>query len=232
MPFDREHMLLQWRGAFLAGPTVSTYVPVEEFVGSMRFAASTTAPTGELVAVDNDDALDTLIDDLALFFARPGSAIPARCRLMEIKWNRIDVNGKYASQETRVRDVSQSGFIGALPSIYTPQVAMVSTYLTEASRGRASKGRTYWPTAFALKDGEFVVDPDLVGGFAASVAKLISDWGNWPGLDQVSVKPVVMSSLGAGTTRPITGVAADTRLDVQRRRGADIAGSYVQRPLP
>jgi len=223
--FDREHMLFQWTGGFLAGPNGARYIE-EIWVGSMRFATDDGGP--QIALVDNDNAHDDLVSDLGAFMRNVNSAIPARCVLLQTKWNRIGRDGRYVNDQTRVKDHAWESYTGSIPSVYPMQVSWATTWTTDATRGLAKAGRTFWPTAMQLTDGDYGFKPDQTLAMARMAQKLIDDWGNWDGFDTTTVRPYVMSRKGEGMSRPITGVKVGDRLDIQRRRKGQKPEKYSQ----
>lgn len=157
-------------------------------------------------------------------------------KLRYVKFNPIGPDGKYedasATIGTHLDDtaiVSGGGGGAFMPW----QVACVATMLTDAARGRGSKGRMFLP-ALAMS-----VNPDLLIGSAAAIglATTVAAFvhaiaGLDAGTGHGTYKPAILSSIGdPGPTNVITSVSVDERLDVQRRRGNHIvAPRHVAAP--
>lgn len=236
MVYNQEHMLLQWGGSFREGPTETSPL-IEIFSGSLRFAGP------QLAASDNMNTLGSLARVLGLFYGSSELKAPQNTFIDSVKWNRISTSGLYVDPgATReITPVNQQG--GSSPQ-FPPQVAWAMTWQTDAVRGRAARGRTFWPTAVPIganrkasaamsqaaaqrgmnliRDLNYAarnayVDP----GFADAPPQWLVDIGWTPGTVQEGsgVSAMVMSKIGSGTSRVITAVGVGDRLDVQRRRG-------------
>jgi len=215
MPFPSQSMLFQWEGSFPSG---------DIFAGSMRFATDSTR-TGlvqNLDALESDGVMDDLITDLTAFWQSDASAVPNYAVIHQAKWNRIDEAGHYLRDTTRLRDnLSVAGGTPTSGVRFPAQVAWVTSWGTTAQRGLANKGRTYWPTVMVPRAQDLMVADSLCASMAAAAASLIEAWGNFPGIDQSDVQPVV-GSQGAGSRpgvfRYINHVAVGQRLDILRSR--------------
>lgn len=229
MAYPSGHMVLQWQGAFVVGDSNAV---TDTFSGTMRFGAEGGITAAEMLPYDTDDAMDDIVSDLVAFWTRPASFIPPRMLLQQVKWNRVDEEGRYVSQDsTRVRTgINTPGVVGAIA--YPTFIAIASTYTTSAERGLASKGRTFWPTNVPISTSDFQLTVDTAATFAGSVAQLISDLGNWPGSDVGRLKPVVASERRGGAMREITGIRIGRTLDTQRRRKNDKDENYVNMNVP
>lgn len=108
-----------------------------------------------------------------------------------------------------------------------PQICLVTTLTTTRSRGRGSKGRFYSPAVVATPAANGRIAPDQVLNHVGQSTALISDI-NGLGLGPVSV----MSSLGAGSSLPVTGVRVGGVLDTQRRRRNQLSEEYQAAPVP
>lgn len=232
-------MLLQWSGRFRGFTSISQ--EQEQFSGSLRFLGP------GLDEADSKSVMGSLAVVLRRYWASTTSKIPGNCWLEEVKWNRVGPSGLYANL-AKTNVVRPPMVAGAGAGAYPPQIAWCTTWQTDATRGAAARGRTFWPTSAPIDGETFRVAPGLCRDKALADAKLLRDltlasrtgyletevgsppdWltaiGWAPGVlkDGSGMVPVVMSKIGAGTTRPITSVGVGNRLDVQRRRGADMA---------
>jgi hypothetical protein len=218
--YPSDHMLAAWGGTLPSG---------EEFAGAMKFASPNDIGMNTQVSlVDNDNACDDVLADLTAFWQTPTAYIPRYAVLTWFKWNRIGTNGRYVNDTTRIREnLSIAG--GSNPTTANPplphQVAWTTTYLTNAQRGLANKGRTYWPTNVQLNSSTLLVEATSANYMAQNVSELIRAWGDWPGLDVTGVVPVV-GSIGEGSRpgqyRSIRSISVGNRLDIQRRRAEKV----------
>jgi hypothetical protein len=212
--FDRESMLLAWRGEI----QTNTKVKVEEFAGSLRFAPTTAAGSSLQVSqVDNDDAFDQVVSKLTAFWTSASAFIPTNFVITAVKWNAIDTAGKYRNRtDTRVREGLEIRGVDGIR--YPTFICAAVTWQTGVMRGLARVGRTYLPTAVRIDLSNGNINSADQGALSGHAAGFIRDLGNWDGIDGTSVVPSVMSGLRGGATRAITGCSVGNQFDVQTRR--------------
>ena len=245
MAYTEQHMVLQWGGSFRSGSPTAPFI--EEFSGTMRFAGPGLDQANK---IENARAIAIA---LGRYWSKPEAMIPKSAYLEFIKWNRVDVNGRYVAEDSS-RTVHFPGILGGGQiDRYPLQVTWVTTWGTDAVRGKACRGRTFWPTAVPLGIAFNVGDEYATAKAAADNALLTdlrnaarsgyvtqganngipswaSDLGFAPGpLSEGSgMSPSVMSKIGSGTTRIITHSEVGTRLDTQRRRALGQTDRRVQ----
>lgn len=221
MVYASEHMLLQWTGTFAKSEGAAVY---DEFAGTLRFAGSNVA------AADNQATCDALADVLRTWWPLQYSYTPTVASLGAIKWNRIRPDGKYANRNQTTVNMADNWRGGGAVTRYPLQVAWVATWLTNFGRGRASKGRTYFPTAVPVDSNTTGrVPAELCGNFALSCATLLADLNDAAQSQGSGIVASVMSNLDEGVTAPITGVRVGDRLDIQRRRDNSVEETYQTR---
>lgn len=168
-------------------------------------------------------------DDVRAWFLRPDTFSSNAARLDFVKLNTVNESGRYWSDEETVQFEWLAG--DAPTGTVTagePQNTIVVSLLTDAARGRASRGRFYPPT------GNFVpaVETGKISGLltqrmADSALALINDLNNEPGVDLQSPRVVVASDLGSpGPMRNVTMVAVGDVIDTQRRRRNNLVEAY------
>lgn len=238
MPFNQQHNVLSWAGSFRAGDKNSGIAEI--FSGSMRFAGP---------GLDQAQGLN-IAGSLALVLSRywqaAGAKIPTGAFLEVVKWNRIGTDGKYTDQNTV--QVVVDNVQGNSGKTYPPQVSWATTWQTDVVRGKACRGRTYWPTAVTIEAETYSVGQAFCTTKATLDAELIRNlnfaartgyvdnpptentpqwlrdigWVASPTQQGSGVSAMVMSSIGAGTSRVITSAGVGKRLDIQRRRGNEM----------
>lgn len=234
MPYTGTHMVMQWGGSFRAqSPTSQS---LEIFTGALRF----TGPGIEQSA--NQQVCDALAVVLSAYWRKSGSLIANSAFLEYVKWNRVGADGKYLDANTRIRTFTGL-YGGGGKDSYPLQVSWATTWKTDVMRGKANRGRTYWPTMVPLGSG-FVVGADdcrakantdwtLIqdlnaaarNGYVDGTANPFPAWAVAAGFAPATTREAsglsatVMSNIGAGTNRVITGAEVGQRLDIQRRRG-------------
>lgn len=218
MTYNQEHMLLQWGGDFRE--TSSAPFPIDTFVGSLRFA-------GPGIAIaDSDDVLKGLVTQLAGAWINPMMQIPSNAYLRWVKWNRIGPDGRYvsdaATREQVVAPTARGGQVGRYPL----QVTCVTTWLTDLQRGRASKGRTFWPTAAEVGSGDARITLTTRDNMAQAAYSLIQSLNTVLSDAGAGMRAAVMSNVGEGKSALINGVRVGNRLDIQRRRDNATAELY------
>lgn len=234
MPYNQQQMYLQWLGTWhLNGQANGT--AIEQVTGGMRFAGP------GLDQADADGPAIALSVILTRYWGEIAAQIPGNCFLESVKWNRLDVDGHYDENNTRLIVFPPKGGAGAAQ--YPTQVSWATTWLTDAARGPAARGRTYWPTSRTFDGNTMKVtaancstkaslDAQLVrdlkdaarNGFVDPSTVVLPQWAVDLGFQPATVRegsgvtPMIMSKLGNGTSRVITGAGVGDRLDIQRRR--------------
>lgn len=218
MPYASEHMLMQWGGNFAAAAGAEGN---DEFAGTLRFAGP------GVLAADNDATGDVVADTFAEWWGSQYTYIPAIARLRWLKWNRIGTDGRYVNQGATRLIEFPNDVPGTVPTVYPLQVCWVSTWTTDFQRGRAARGRTYWPTAVPVTGQELGrVASGPQGNFLGALRSLIPRLNQAAQLQGGGVVASVMSDLDAGRTAAITGVRVGNRLDIQRRRDNKMPEAY------
>lgn len=167
--------------------------------------------------------------DVATWFEDGDALISAAARLDYVKLNAIDGNGRYFSQADTVQveygaaDAPQGGTTAG-----DPQQSAVVSLLTDATRGRGSRGRFYPPTGQLTVDGASGrVSATLTERMAGAALDLLNNLANEPGVDLSSPRVIVASDLGQpGPARSVTSVAVGNVIDVQRRRRNALPEAY------
>lgn len=232
MPYTQQHMLLQALGTLGTSPIN----PFEEFSFGIRFTAEPNLGLGGLDALDTQEFGEAMASSLADRWTDQNCGISDMARLRSIKWNRIGIDGRYASDgETRELSIGVGGGVGGggRPVFYNaPQVALAITLRTNATRGLAKAGRFYLPAPSFQADNN---TGTILDGQASAMA---SFWGGWlDGLNtsviglQIGAQAVVMSKgrnngAGLGVTRAVTAVDCGVVLDTIRSRRNQIDERY------
>lgn len=236
MAYASPHYVLQWGGAFRSGsPTAPA---LEIFTGALRFDGPGEDQAGGQAICDSLGVV------LTNYWGKREAQIPKSAYLEFVKWNRVGTDGRYLDANTTVRNFEGVLGGGGLDR-YPLQVSWATTWTTGVMRGKACRGRTFWPTSQALNSG-------FVAGSIDCIAKANVDWGLIKDLNAAArngyvdttanpapawatavgwapatvreasgVSASVMSNIGGGTSRVITGAEVGQRLDIQRRRGND-----------
>ena len=171
---------------------------------------------------DHAAAIDT-------WWKSAASLCRADATLKFIKCNNIAPNGRYAESVTHLREYSDPG--GAtVPSNYMVSFLSVAwSWTTPAQRGLAHTGRVYPPNTWAVGG----TSPDVIGNAAAHVTAakglLTAITGGGSGAPG---RPCVVSGVGVGQIRNITGVRVGDVIDVQRRRKNDAQEHYTAAVWP
>lgn len=236
MAYSANHMLFSWSGHFITGGAEV----IEDFAGGLRFVGPGVG------SVQTQERIEDLWKTLAAFVADARSFIPAGARFDHVKWNEIGTDGRYVDRNNTLEYTPIVDASGPASGRYPTQVACATTWTTDFARGRASKGRTYWPTA-APVDGNSryrLTESQQIGlaewglGFIRGMNLAASGSGpqvpvpGQPGPvtgDPATVVAAVMSEIGAGRSGIITGCRVGDRLDIQRRRGNRVDESYISR---
>jgi hypothetical protein len=194
MPYP-THVRLEWGGDFVSEP-------LEIWSNSINLGQSDEADGAPLTGFDDggSDALTTHYSDKVIaHYANTESGYGSNTRLKWIKLNKIGPDGRRTNQlKTWRRDIAGAGTPGVGTSVGPITTSMVITFLTNAARGRASRGRVFVPHPKFQ-----VASTDGFRYSLASVTSAVSAWstfltslGNAPGVDlEGDLVPVVVTQL-------------------------------------
>lgn len=161
-----------------------------------------------------------VLDAVEAFHSDANIAIGTQAVLTMVKFNEIDVNGRYASTENTVLHEFDPGIPGTGGNTMPPQVALAVTLRTAQRRGRASSGRFYIPKL----GGAIGTDGRLAAAQALQVATVATTFLNDlnTALDGIG-RVAVASDIGTGAINPVTHVEVGRVLDTirSRRRSLD-----------
>lgn len=192
----------------------------------MRFKNLTDpgAPT-----IPDSAGLDVMVEDcwpdVADVWDNAGSGIPGNVGLQFLKINVIEPDGKYRDPVTHLHEWKPpvpAGGAAQTPDFTTTCISL----LTGFNRGRAHRGRVYWPN-FGLPLSSVV--PSKVDASARNGAL------NWMLSLIGALSPVgdlIVASGLDGTIRKVTRLECGDILDVQRRRKNHEPETYVGVDLP
>lgn len=223
------HQLLQI-GGYIGGDSH----PVEVWTCNIRLITvapgDTTAPIGLSVPRAQAYLTDVVRPALNTWW---GSSlyVSEAAKLQFVKVNSLDNNGHYA-YPTTVEYFYPDPASGAGPSTngHPFQVSRVVSWLTDVSRGKASKGRIFLPCATGAVDEETGLTSD--GASIALASATFLDALNHTSDDEeaLNTRPAVVSGLildGSRQFNYITRVRVDNKLDIQRRRANELTPTSV-----
>lgn len=204
MPYTQPHGYLTILG--------DAYSGTEEWQVGLRLDGTTPPTTAQLESIDSA---------VTAFLQTGNLSFPLGRRYIGLKWAPQDVNGRYPDGEDAVEWFRPTPLSGGASGGY-PQIALVLSLRTARARGYASNGRMYFPSAATPTAGDGRITLANAEAVAAAGATLIASIA-LVGLGE----PVVMSTVGAGRTEPITGVRVGRVMDTQRRRRNQIPEEYT-----
>lgn len=193
--FTQPHLYLTFGG---------TIGPYESWQCGVRFLTST---------VEGTTDLQDLYDRTYGFLTDPAINMCQYVRLGWLKIALLDESGRYPDGFEALLYEVVPGQSGSGQTPMPPQTSLCITLETGATRGRAHRGRIYLPpvTQALGSDGRLSTTQAEQATLASS--SWLDDM-----TDLMIAPAVVMSSLGTGTTRTITGTSVGRVLDTQRRR--------------
>lgn len=182
-----------------------------------------TPPSSQAAFQDDCDSMRSAGTDYTSF-------VSGLCALNRPSFSITDFTGYfYASfpgPATYQSHAPVPGAPGTASSAAMPdQCCLVCTLLTGAP-GRRNRGRMYLPLGAATLDTNAELDTSVPIGGATAVAHLARALNASP----LGLVASVVSSVGS-TSRPITDIGSDTRVDIQRRR-ANHQGPNVKELVP
>lgn len=162
--------------------------------------------------------LEPLAAAWSTWFASTGVNIASVAKFELLKANLIDVNGLYANQtETNEIEILPP-VLGSSGTNVAPQLTLCHTLTTDAGRGYASKGRIFPPLVSTILGTDGLVPSGTALAAANATATLINALNAVSPSRQVGI----VSNVGAGAERPVTGVRVGRVMDTQRRRRRSI----------
>lgn len=186
------------------------------------------APTpGPTIGAVTQSLCDALATDIAGWWDNPlaaapgnGIAISGPAILTGIKLNRIGADGKYVDNETieRVLTTPVAGGGGGLPA---SQLTLASTLRGPDERGRAGKGRMYWPVstlASGSLDASGRVPASAATQYAHGVATFIRLVNSRYSTAGVGAVAAIASRAGTGRFQVVTKVTVGRVVDTMRSR--------------
>lgn len=168
--------------------------------------------------------------DVAAWFTDGQARNSSAARLDYVKLNPIGANGRYANEtETILYEWASGDAPAGVTAPGEPQNSLVVSLLTDATRGRASRGRFYPPTGTITVDSATgYIDDQVTAAVAGAALTLLNNLANMPGVDLQSPRVVVASDLGQpGPVRNVTSVAVGDVMDTQRRRRRSLVETYA-----
>lgn len=163
-------------------------------------------------------------DAVQTFWTNAAAEIPTPYVLTHLKFAAILPSGLYPEGHTPevLEYVPAVAGAGGTTAPFPLQVSAVGSLLTDAQRGRAHRGRIYMPPMSDAVNSSGMWSSTPITGRVNALATLLNAINT-----AMEAPVVVMSALGAGTTREVTSVAVGNRPDIQRRRAAQMTESYT-----
>jgi hypothetical protein len=143
--------------------------------------------------------------------------------LNTIKYNSIDIHGKYADPTATVRWDATAPTNGGGSATILPQAALVVSIMTANARGLAHTGRFYSP-AFALPVSS---DGRIAEAYATTVAEAATALLNAVNSDDASFQVAVVSDVGEGHQVEATHVRVGRVVDTMRSRRTSLPEGYI-----
>lgn len=177
------------------------------------------------VAFPSQADLDSVAAAIATFWSAATSAIAPQYQLAFLRLARIDTDGSYVPNIPSIDHVYSPlvGGGGTNGYLYPLQVAHVATLLTQVTRGLAYKGRIYLPPLNVALSTDALLTPSTVNNRINTLAAMLSALQG-SALGELRVYSKGNAAVPGGASQLVTGVQADTRFDVQRRRAAQQVG--------
>lgn len=224
MPFTQPHMLLSFGGPI--GQTAR----LDNWSVGIRLGQPGNWSEGELPPTDPTQFPPQyradLIAAVRALWLSTGARMRSDAVLEWIKFNRIGTDGRYVSSRfSTTWDVERTPGVAAAP--YPQQISAATTYRTPVRRGRASRGRTYWPTGLPYDAETGGLAEGSRSGLAGAVGGFLTTIGNKSFEAGFALVPCVMSNLGTGAINRISRVECGSRFDIQTRRDNAEAELYT-----
>jgi hypothetical protein len=212
MPFQ-PHIRLTFRGAF------TTPAVIEEFSFGVNCAPIQGTPNAP-----NQAMLDSAVDAVGQYWARPALQMPTGRPIREVKVAAIGVDGKYTS-DPMIAAVNLPGGASEPQYLAPPQVALVVS-LNTGRRGPTGRGRWYLPCPSYRFLDDLVLSTPLAQAVANESAAFLKDLETTFQDEIVGglLVPVVASSKGYNTV--VTSVRVGRVTDTMRSRRTSLPEQY------
>ena len=140
-----------------------------------------------------------------------------------LKFNEIGGDGRYTDPSVthEITDAEFTPIRGTSTTYVEPQRALAVSWTTGARRGPAHRGRIYLPGLVGTVSASLSLDGGLVSTIASNAATFLATLSTDP-----TFVPAVVSKIGTGSLRPITGVEVGNRVDTIRRRRNHLQEAY------
>ena len=217
MPFNQESLYLTWGGQIgTAGAGTDVWQCGLKIVG----------PTpGVLPSPNEANLADWYEDTVTPVHTSSATSISQAAVLKWAKAARIGTDGKYVSEPVVHEGAPQQGYAGS--TIASPQDAMAITLWSGLTLGKANYGRFYLPySALPVALANAQIDSGSVAGLLAEAKTFLDETNVWADSFVGDARVVIMSSVGAGTTKVATTVRVGNVRDTQRRRRNGIPEAY------
>lgn len=224
--FDRAHYLLTLGGTLLSG--------TEIWQTGIRFAPPVGTPPGVLEGALDHISVEDIFNDFSPIITNQVTGMQYSYKIVMTfaKLVVLDRDGHYAAAP-KVHEGNAPGFL-ATASSSPPQLAMVASLGTGKKFGKAQRGRMYWPmpTQFvgSLDNVTGQISISLANALRDRIKTAIDNAEGEVSTVEASCFAAVMSSIGQGTTNPITTVAVGTAVDTMRRRRSNVKETYEPTP--
>lgn len=208
MAYSEEHLRLTFGG---------TLGPDETWTTGLRFRIPTVP--GE-----------TDLEDVGLrFYEFLTDTGVQMCQYVRLTWAKLAVvgtDGRYPEDVEAVLWEPESPLGGTGGVNMPPQVTLAVTLETGTQRGRAARGRMYLPPTSLLPEATGMLTVTQATNVATAAASFMEDV-----TDLMGGPALVMSNIGAGTSRSINAVSVGRVLDTQRRRRRSILEERISVPM-
>jgi hypothetical protein len=200
------HYLLQWGGTF-------TTDPAEIWSNGIRLMHDPNIDGSALMDFETDEGMQAACTEYATkviaHVQNVASRYSGNTKLRYVKFNKIGPDGRQVNQTKTFRsDMAAAGVSPTSGAVHAITHSTCVTFLTEASRGRASKGRLFVPhSSMVIATGSGRYAPGDCQATADAWGTFLTSLSDAPGLDVPnSLIPVVVSNLepSPGLSRPIT----------------------------
>nr|CRY96585.1 hypothetical protein [uncultured prokaryote] len=165
---------------------------------------------------------------LKSWFTDVNAKFPNTHKLEWCKIAAIGTDGKYLGPNTMAENLFDSAATGSATTNFHPgQCSFVITLTTAVARGQAAMGRVYLPTQTYAIESNGAISSGLQGdAIDTGLGLLDALAANMPG------DLAVVSGVGDGLARPITGVRVGRVMDTQRRRRRSLPELYQEAEWP
>lgn len=190
-------------------------------------------------SVPTDEVLEGWLDDISGtisgYFTAGVVLAGSAAKLTGLSAAVVGVDGKYlgGGEQPTTRYSYSTPPVGQGTTQQSWATSLCVSFQTTRARGRASRGRMYWPATGQQPGTDGLLPVAQQTSIIAQAVGLVNNLNSRAATNFGSgtARIAVMSELGSGTTSYVTAVSVGRKLDHQERREGELSEAHVWTPI-